>query len=830
MPEQKNISPPEKEELVKKARSALGWPLLLNHLSGMAASEPGKGYCLDPDLFETAEACELALQETDEALKMFESQQGPPATPIKESIPAVERARAGAALEPADLISISGILKHSEEVRSFYTANAGEGRLYEWASRLDACPALAKRLEMSIDPDGAVLDTASPELKSLRDKHRTLKSRIHRKLADIVTRNPDTVLQDSFYTQRSQRYVVPVKASERDKFQGIVHDASASGQTVFVEPAELVEQNNRLKMIESGIEAEVMRVLKELSADVEKNADGIITNQRVLVHLDAVRARAMLARKMGANRPRVNSRGEVWLKAARHPLLAIRDHEVVPNDIQLGKELRVLVISGPNTGGKTVCLSMLGLIALMTRAGMFVTAGPDSEMCLLKDVYAVMRDEQDLALDLSSFSAHMLDIIGILDAAGEGSLVLLDEIMGSTDPEEGAALAASVLCALRQRGALVAATTHLPGLKSFVHQEEGFMNAGFDFDPHSLTPTYRLIMDVPGRSLGVEIAKRLGLEGELIQKARAEMDAGAERMESLLGELSKKIEEAAGEREELEDMRRGTEALAAEYRGYRDKAKEHENKIKKRIRASVRDAVRQAERELEGIVSPVKRRTPLREEVLSARSKVRDFKEKVGSEYGPEEDEVEAEPLDWTKVEKGDRVMVMPLGVEAEIMERPPRDVRGDTEVLLKMGKVKVKVHAEKIRAAPEGREAPAEKNGAGAGGKGKGDRVSILTGMQKGDAGAKARLLQTPANTLDLRGHRAHEAETEVDAFLDRSCRGNMPNVYIIHGHGTGALRQVVREQLALSPYVESFRPGERDEGGDGVTVVFLKGLSFTY
>jgi DNA mismatch repair protein MutS2 len=814
------IKPTRRDQLLAKAAAAVNWPELLDKLSARAESEPGKRQCLNPLLSETAAACDLAMTETGEAVSLYERSDPPPAAAFADALPPIQSARAQGVLEPLELVKIMDLLAHTAAARAFYPRHTDCPRLAEWAGLLDDCHELRRSLVRSIDRDGSVLDTASPALGSLRSQLRTLKERIHRKLGEIVAREPETVLQDNFFTQRGQRYVVPVKAAERSHFKGIVHDTSASGQTVFMEPEELIEPNNRLRLLEAEIEAEVLRVLRALSAAVGAGADPLLEDQRVLVHLDQVRARARLSLDLKATRPRVNDRGRVGLRAARHPLLVLRGHEAVANAIELGRDFQALLISGPNTGGKTVGLTMLGLFAFMTRAGIFLPAESDSEMALFKEVYAVIGDEQDLARDLSSFSSHLMDLIGILQAAEPGALVLLDELMSSTDPEEGAALAAALLVGLRDRGALIVATTHFPALKSFAHHQQGFANASYAFDPETLSPNYRLLIGIPGRSLGIEIAARLGLDPGLIKKARAEMDESSKRTESLLGELSKKLAEVEEERTVLANERRKAAELAREYRELRERLAEKEREFKQTAQLKLREAIHRTEEELKGIVSPLKGPTG---DPKKARENLRLVRAKVDSSYG---EAGEGEALDWSRARKGDQVSVAPLGIVAELLENPPPRVKNDTTLKVRVGQLTVKVEAGKIRALP-----PKKVE----------EKKSILETAKKkphpperrpparlvSDAASPAAgpiLPPAPGNTLDLRGERVHEAESQVERFLDESCRNHLPNAFIIHGHGTGALKQVVRDLLAMSPYVESFRPGERGEGGDGVTMVTLK------
>lgn len=809
----------EQEVLLAKSQGALKWPEVLLALSARAESEPGKRECLGPELYETAAACEMALVETGEMVLLFERGDAPPATPFREILPLVETARAQGVLEPLDLIKIADLLQNADAVKNFFSSHREQTRLGEWAARLDPVGPLRRALFRSLDHDGSVLDTASAELHALRKKHDILKERIHRRLSELVTRDPEAILQDNFYTQRGQRYVVPVKAAFRKDIEGIVHDTSASGQTVFVEPAELVEPNNQLRLIEAEIEAEVRRILRELSEEVGKAGNEVITDQQALTHLDGLRARARLALDLRAHRPQVNDRGRVRLFSARHPLLLLRRQEAVANDLHLGEGYRVLVVSGPNAGGKTVGLTMLGLFALMTRAGMFIPAGPDSEMAVFTEVYAVIGDEQDLSRDLSSFSAHLGDLSAILPAAGDRSLVLLDELMNSTDPGEGAALASAFLAALRDRGATVMATTHFPSLKSFAHQEPGFQNASYAFDPASLKPTYQLLIGMPGRSLGLEMAGRLGLPKEVIARARGEMDESAARMESLLGEISARLAEVNQERLDLAAVKSKMTAEAKEYSRLREEVYEQERELKKTAKAATRELIKKAELEIENLVVTLRKKPAVRrEDMLPIRDQLKNLQGKIESEIGEPTDP--GERPDWSKLAAGHKVAILPLLMEGELLE-VPANVRDETKVKVRMGKLEVMVEARKVRRIAEKRkpETVLEKSKPKKPREVKRDRRETRETAYTGPV-----LPPSAANTLDLRGQRLHEAETMVEHFLDRACREHRQNVFIIHGHGTEALKRMVRETLGLSPYVETFRPGEKGEGGDGVTMVQLK------
>jgi DNA mismatch repair protein MutS2 len=813
---------PERDRIRAKSQASLGWPELLAALAARAASAPGKRECAEPALADNAPACDVALTETAEMNTLFEQGEAPPPTPIAELAPLIETARAGGVLEPADLVKIGDLLGHARAIAAFFKVRPQETRIAQHAARIDDLNSLRHDLERAIDRDGSILDTASPNLKTLRNRRATLNERIHRRLGEIVARESDSVLQDDFYTQRGHRYVVPVKASARASFAGIVHDASASGQTVFVEPAELVEPNNQLKLIEAEIEEEIRRILRELSAAVGGDADAIITDSRVLGHLDAVRARARLAQDLHASRPAMNDEGGIRLKNARHPLLALRGLNVVANDLELGREARVLLVSGPNAGGKTVGLTMLGLIALMVRAGMFIPADPDSEMAVCPEVLAAIGDEQDLSRDLSSFAGHLRDLHAILAIAGPNSLVLLDELMSSTDPEEGSALGMALLTDLRDRGARVMATTHFPALKSFAHEQDGFLNASYTFDPPSLAPTYRLLLGVPGRSMGIEMAGRLGLPPALIAAARARLDDSTLHLESLLASLAERLRRLDEEGAELDHLQDEARKQARQYQLMLREVEARDKKLRDQTGAAVRDAVRAAEAEAQAVLDEL-RGNPHRTNVDASNTykKLRTLRSRLDSEYADQP--AATGVLDLRRLAPGDRVKVMPLGVESEVVALPGGELRLDSQIKVKMGRMTVTVPASKLVPLPPPEAPRGEK---------------LLQPAPKKPKPAKPRprpaeiqrdltgtvLPPSKVNTLDLRGLRAMEAEARVDHFLDRATMDNLANIFIIHGHGTGALKAMVRELLASSPYIDTFRPGERGEGGDGVTMAMLK------
>jgi DNA mismatch repair protein MutS2 len=805
---------PGQEILLSKSERVLGWPELCLALAQAAASESARAICRDLPLAVSRVQAEELLADTAEAVGLIQRGSSPPLAAFDQVGKAVESARLEAVLPGEVLAQIAVILSQAQDLKKFFRDKKSVApRLSAKAAGLDPCRDLLDDLTRSLDLKGAVKDTASAALKHLRDRHQTLRHRMLARLDQLLA-DPDLAehLQDRFYTQRGSRYVIPIKSDARPRFQGIVHDSSASGATLYLEPAEMVEANNSLRMVEIEIETEIQRILRELSREVKENAPVILMDERILTELDLLRAKARLSLSFGGSRPELNDQGVIALRQARHPLLALRGLAVVPNDVSLGGNSRVLLISGPNAGGKTVCLKMIGLLALMARAGLFLPAAADSTMAVLPQVFADIGDAQDLSLDLSTYSGHVLNIIGVLRAADKNSLVLLDELVASTDPIEGVALAGALLRRLCAQAAITVATTHFGALKAFAQKQTGFVNGSFDFDLDTLSPTYRLVQGVPGRSLGIQIAAQLGMPAEIVAEAKGLLDQTQLQADELLSELEHQRKKLALELTDAGRERERIRTMAEEYRERLARMEAEEREFRKTVKARIREEVAKARTEVKkalgGLtraktakeVEVVRRQVAAVEQVIEARMPIAELPEG-------------AKP-DLAELHEGDRVMVLPFRQEAVLLADPDPRLGDKGTVRVRMGGVKLSVEAEALRELPKDY---------------KPKKMPIKAWQEKREKEKEedpSILPPAPTNSLDLRGQRAHEVESQVDQFLDEACRRRLPNVFIIHGHGTGALRQVVREYLATSPYSRSFRAGEPAEGGDGVTMVILKDI----
>jgi DNA mismatch repair protein MutS2 len=642
-------------------------------------------------------------------------------------------------------------------------------------------------------------------LRDLIHLANALKQKIRAKLEAMLgsPRFAD-LLQEQYFAQRENRYVLPIKVERKSEVPGIVHDMSASGATVFIEPRELVDLNNQIKEADLAVDREVHRILQDLSQQVAAHAEALRTDLDVLGRLDCLRAKALLARLLKASDPLVNAEGRIRLRQARHPLLVLSrpqgQEPVVPNDLELCDPVRVLIISGPNTGGKTVTLKIVGLFALMMRAGLQLPCAPGSEMAFFPDVYADIGDAQDLTKDLSSFSAHMTDMIALLREAGAGALVLLDEPVTSTDPAEGAALAHALLVHLAERGFTVVATTHYNDLKALAQAHPGFANASVEFNISTLAPTYRLILGMPGGSSAIDIAGRLGMDEAILDEAVRLVDARERALERLMEELQET------RRKLDEDVRRTAELLAEaetaarlqKELGARLAATEQESR--KTVRKKITDEILKARAEVQSVVEEIKTDKRL--------SKAREAKERLAAIEQAMRASL-ARSGDYRPVSDlriGDRVEVVSLGTMGMLLENPA----GKKRVRIRMGEAEVSVAVSDLAGLAEGAGEEASQ----------GARKDKTVGARH----AAPLPMQEATAVVDVRGQTVEEAQEAVVACLDRAALAGTQTVRIIHGHGTGRLKQALRDYLKNSPYVASFRPGERAEGGDGATVVSLK------
>ncbi|MCI8922115.1 MAG: endonuclease MutS2 [Acutalibacter sp.] len=749
-------------------------------------------------VYTPAEARRL-LEETDAAFVLMAKFGAPSFYGMKNVTNALRRAQAGGGLGLRELLDIGGTLRAIRSLQQWHSKNAGMHTvLSPRFSILAPNKHLEEKIFTCIQSEEEVSDAASPALAAIRRKIRGAAVRVREQLDKLIhSQTHQKHLQEAIVTQRSGRYVVPVKAEFRGEVPGLVHDTSSSGQTVFVEPMSVVELNNEIRVLRSDEQEEISRILLELSGEAGDFADSLIESYQYAVQLNVIFAKAQLAYRMKAVVPEIDEKGQTELHSARHPLIA--KEKVVPTDITLGQDFDALIITGPNTGGKTVALKTLGLLTLMAMCGLMIPAGEGSRLPVYRHILADIGDEQSIEQSLSTFSAHMVNIIRILDVADGESLVLLDELGAGTDPVEGAALATAIIEELRRKGVRLACTTHYAELKSYALQTDGVENACCEFDVESLRPTYRLLIGVPGKSNAFAISRRLGLEGrivdragELVNEENSSFEQVIERLEERRREMENELEAARKAARQARETMRQSEARQAEagQRAKReiDQAREEASRI-----------VQKTRQQADALLNELDELRRQQNKALSAEQKAR-------LRSGLRDLESSADPVrkrrrdDYQlprELRPGDSVVIFDIDKAATVLEAPK-----DGQVLVQAGIIKTRVQVENLRLSGEGQKAKAKPG------------RSVTKNVSAPEI----------ATSLDLRGMNVEEGLMEVDAFLDRAARSHVPQVTIIHGKGTGVLRAAVQQHLRRCSQVKSFRLGAFGEGESGVTVVEMK------
>lgn len=703
---------------------------------------------------------------------------------------AARRAEVGAILTARELMDIGTTLGAAARFRA--SAMAGDVDvpwLRERAEMMIEARDLVEALERTFSDRGEILDSASPALRRIRHEQQTAQARLMERLNSMVSSGDiRPALQEAIVTMRNGRYVIPVKQESRGKVPGIVHDQSASGQTVFVEPLAVTEMNNRVRELQLEEQREIERILEELSRRVAADAGGIRRTVRALRDVDVAFAKARYADALGAVEPALNDEGRLSLVAARHPLLT---GDVVPISVWLGREFRVLVITGPNTGGKTVALKTVGLLTLMAQAGLHIPAAPESEVAVFPEVFADIGDEQSIEQSLSTFSSHMRNIVGMLPQVGEQSLVLLDELGAGTDPAEGAALARALLTDLVESGARAVVTTHYSELKTFAHEQEGVENASVEFDVETLSPTYRLVIGLPGRSQALAIAKRLGMPQRVLSQARRHISQGAVRVEQLLSRIQ-------AERQEIGRLYGRAQELHEDARKLRDRVQaelEDIQRERERILSEAREEGAAVVRELRGRLRAIEgdaKTLGSRRQQRELRTRLEEAQADAAEALGPLPGAPEAAEV--APIRPGAAVRILSLGQQGTVVSLHG----GEAEVQMGQFKMRVPVSDLEPLSRKEREREP--------------ERVVQFAGVRA-----------APPTEIDMRGWRAEDAAREIDQYLHDNYVHGQNTVRIVHGKGTGALRRAIREQLTGHPLVKGFHPEKADAGGEGVTVVQL-------
>lgn len=741
------------------------------------------------------------LTETDEAHTMMARFGAPSFGGLKDVSNSLRRAEAGGTLNMGELLRVSMVLRTLRGIVDWRSKSEGVKSSLDW--RFEAIMPnkyLEDRINNAILSEEEMADSASPQLATIRRKIRSASSRAREQLEKMVrSQTTQKYLQDPIITIRDGRFVVPVKAECRGDVPGLVHDTSSSGATVFVEPMAVVEANNEVRVLLSQEQAEIERILAELSAEAGNFASGIISGYKEAVELNLIFAKANLGYKMKASMPLVNDQGKIELKRARHPL--INKDKVVPTDIKLGIHFDTLVITGPNTGGKTVSLKTVGLLTLMAMCGLLLPVADNSQISVFTNVLADIGDEQSIEQSLSTFSAHMTNIIKILDQADSASLVLLDELGAGTDPIEGAALAMSILEALRRKGARIAATTHYAELKAYALQTQGVENACCEFDVTTLRPTYRLLIGVPGRSNAFAISLRLGMNSEIVDHAKELVSSENTRFEDVVQSLEASRQKLEAERKEAQRQRLEAEEASRA-------AKERKESIDAQAEREIEEARRRAAELIARTRGQIDAMLNEMEELKKQKNKALTADQKAKLKSGLRALENEADPVREKDAEhyvlprslkKGDAVLIYDIDKKGTVLQPPDKD--GKT-ALVQAGIIQTRVPLTNLRLL---NEKPEKKKQGG-----------VTRSVTRANIRAEME--------LDVRGQTSDEALINVDQFIDSAVLAGIDILTIIHGKGTGALRAAVQQHLRRHPNVKSYRLGTFGEGEAGVTIVELK------
>ncbi len=773
----------------QRSMRVLEWDKVLARVSEYASFSMGKKRVSQLLPSSESEVVQENLALTTKAAEQLWKHNDPPFGGAVDIQAVINRAKIGGILDGSQLLQVAGVLYCAGQIRQYLGRSEDDWEAF--TLRLAHLPHIVADIHRCLGDEGMVKDTASPELASIRQRMRSLANRVRDKLDSIVhSSRTQKLLQESIITLRSGRYVVPVKAEHKSQFPGIVHDQSASGATFFMEPAAVVELNNQLRLAEQDEKREIQRILRRLSRLVEAEAQALTTTILTLAELDFIFAKAKYSHHIEGVEPKITQR-QIRIIRGRHPLL---DGHVVPVDLWIGDKYHILVITGPNTGGKTVTLKTVGLFCLMAQAGLHIPAQDGSEIAVFDGIYADIGDEQSIEQSLSTFSSHMSNIVGILNEIDSRSLVLLDELGAGTDPTEGAALATSLLEFLRVRQVTTVATTHYSELKNFAYANDDVENASVEFDIKTLRPTYHLSIGIPGKSNAFAIASQLGLCDEVVQKAKSMLSDEQVHVEDLIGEIETNRRTSRQEREEAERLRADYEKLKERYNRMTQEVAVKRNALMEDARREAEGLVNQAKRDLDLLVGELRRQQNVDLEKLVHEKRLSLTKQQRKLQAPPVVKPVSAIP-DNLKV--GEQVRINSLNQVGHVIQFSSS---GD-EVQVQAGIMKVNVKLSDLERVKEVKKYGAPKS-------------TVSAGKSKS---------ATISPELDLRGLTVEEALISVDKYIDDAFLSSLAQVLIIHGKGTGALRDAIREQLKNHPQVKAFRLGDPSEGGSGVTAVEL-------
>jgi DNA mismatch repair protein MutS2 len=780
---------------------------IINKLVSFAASELGKELVSEIRPETEFRKVEALLKETSDGASFIARRGSPPLGGIHDIRSSLKRVELEAILNPAELLKIADTLRASRNLKNY----SGDGRITddegnvvsELISNLYTNKRVEEKISNAIMDDEEIADNASPTLSNIRRQIRSLQNSIKEKLNDIVKSSKyQKFMQDAIVTMRGDRYVVPVKQEFRNDIPGLIHDMSSSGATIFVEPMAVVEANNNIKQQRVKEQLEIDRILAELTADVYEIINELKSNMSILARLDLIFAKGKLSLDYRCVCPILNDEQQVFVKNGRHPLLDPKT--VVPIDLWIGKDFNSLIVTGPNTGGKTVTLKTIGLFTLMTQAGLHIPANDGTQMGIFKQVFADIGDEQSIEQSLSTFSSHMKNIVNILNCVDENSLVLFDELGAGTDPTEGAALAMAILERLREVGAATVATTHYSELKVYAISTQGVENACCEFNVETLKPTYRLLIGVPGKSNAFAISGRLGLDSDVIDKAKEFLTQEDIKFEDMLLSIEKNRSESEQERINAQKYRREIENLKNELEEQKEKQNSQKEIFLREAKHEARKVLIEAREDAEKIIAEMKRLE--QEKEASERNKAaEDIRHKLRNKINNIEDSL-TEAIIPKKgfikppknLKPGDSVLIVNLNQKGTVVSTPDRN----GEAMIQAGIMKINVHITNLKLIDE--------------------QKIVIDRVGSGKIGkAKAMNISTE---LDVRGQNLEEATENVDKYLDDASLAGLSEVTIIHGKGTGVLRSGIHQFLRTNTHIKTFRLGRYGEGETGVTVVALK------
>ena len=739
---------------------------------------------------------EFQMNETDEISQIYNKHRLPSLSGLAKVSPLVHRASIGGVLNVGELNRIKRLVQVQNQFKTFYNQMLEEDEevkypiLHDKMNHLPILTDLFKEINEKCDAHD-LFDHASYTLQSIRSKISRTNQRIRQNLDRIVkNQGNQKKLSDAIVTVRNDRNVIPVKAEYRQDFNGIVHDQSASGQTLYIEPNSVVEMNNQISRLRNDEAVERERILTELTGLVSAESDALLVAESVMGQIDFLIAKARYARTIKGTKPTFKEDRTIYLPNAFHPLLD--KGTVVANTIEFIDDVETVIITGPNTGGKTVTLKTLGLIIVMAQSGLLIPTLDGSQLSIFENVYCDIGDEQSIEQSLSTFSSHMKNIVEILQDADQNSLILFDELGAGTDPSEGAALAMSILDYVRRLGSLVMATTHYPELKAYSYNREGVMNASVEFDVDTLSPTYKLLMGVPGRSNAFDISKKLGLSLNIINKAKTMIGTDEQEINAMIESLEHNSKRVDQQRIELDRLVREAQethdALSKQYQQYQN----YEKSLMEEAKEKANQRVKSATKEADEILKELRNLRDYKGAEVKEHELI-DKKKQLDDQYEAKSIKQHVQKKKYDTIHAGDEVKVLSYGQKGEVLE-----LVGNEEAVVQMGIIKMKLPIEDLEKTKKIKEKP----------------TKMVTRQNR----------QTIKTELDLRGYRYEEALNELDQYLDQAVLSNYEQVYIIHGKGTGALQKGVQQHLKKHKSVRQFRGGMPSEGGFGVTVAELK------